>query len=124
MMGWWWIGAALAQHHAPAPAESSLLLNGIEVATGLVAAVMSFQAALAYREGLLGKGVTWVSVGMVLMAVGHLVLVIRRVAGVDPFAFAGQTGSFVLFSLAVFASFGASAFGFYLIRGAATAGGR
>ena len=52
--------AAYAQHegHLPPPPaglESNLVLNGIEIITGLAAAAVAFQAALAYREGRLGK---------------------------------------------------------------------
>lgn len=106
-----------AQHEAPA-IESNLILNGFEILTGVAAAAVAFQAALAYREGRLGKGMTWVAVGMTVMAVGHLILVIRR-EGVDPLGFLGVTGSFIAFSFAVFASFIASAWGFWMIRKAA-----
>jgi len=112
-----------AQHaeHSPAPSsdiETNLILNGIEVLTGVAAAAVAFQVALAYREGRLGKGMTWVAVGMTVMSVGHLILVVRRL-GVDPLGFLGATGSFIAFSCAVFASFIASAWGFWMIRKAA-----
>ncbi len=110
-----------AQPHSTAPPvglESNLILNGIEILTGLAAAFVAFQAALAYREGRLGKGMSWVAVGMTVMAVGHLILVVRRVS-FDPLGFLGATGSFLAFSLAVFASFIASAWGFWTIRKAA-----
>ena len=113
---------ALAQHmgmHGTEPIENNTFLNCTEVLTGLAAAVVAFQAALAYREGTLGKGMTWVAVGMVIMSVGHFVLVIKRFIGFDPFGFLGHTGSFIAFSLAVFASFGASAAGFWMMRKAA-----
>ena len=114
---------AYAQHeeHLPPPPaglESNLVLNGIEIITGLAAAAVAFQAALAYREGRLGKGMTWVAVGMIVMSVGHLILVTRR-EGVDPLGFLGPAGSYIAFSLAVFASFTASAWGFWTIRKAA-----
>ena len=116
-------GWAFAQHlgmpmHGE-PIENNVFLNCTEVLTGLAAAVVAFQAALAYREGRLGKGMTWVAVGMVIMSVGHFVLVIKRFIGFDPFGFLGHTGSFIAFSLAVFASFGASAAGFWMMRKAA-----
>src|SRR5436190_24360989 len=116
--------ALRAQHeqHSPAPPsdiEGNLVLNGIEILTGLAAAAVAFQAALAYREGRLGKGMTWVAVGMTVMSVGHLILVVRRMS-FDPLGFLGATGSFVAFSFAVFASFIASAWGFWTIRKAAT----
>lgn len=98
--------------------ESNLILNGTEILTGLAAAAVAFQAALAYREGLLGKGMTWVAVGMTVMSIGHLILVVRRLS-FDPLGFLGVTGSFVAFSCAVFASFMASAWGFWIIRKAA-----
>jgi hypothetical protein len=112
-----------AQHdqHSPAPRsdiEGNLVLNGIEILTGLAAAAVAFQAALAYREGRLGKGMTWVAVGMTVMSVGHLILVVRRMS-FDPLGFLGTTGSFIAFSCAVFASFLASAWGFWMIRKAA-----
>jgi hypothetical protein len=103
----------------PAGIESNLLLNGIEILTGLAAAAVAFQAALAYREGRLGIGMTWVAVGMTVMSVGHLILVVRRMS-FDPLGFLGPTGSFIAFSFAVFASFIASAWGFWTIRKAAT----
>ena len=113
---------AYAQHeeHATAPAglESNLILNGIEIITGVAAAAVAFNAALAYREGRLGKGMTWVAVGMIVMSVGHLILVVRR-EGVDPLGFLGPVGSYVAFSAAVFVSFIASAWGFWTIRKAA-----
>jgi hypothetical protein len=113
----------LAQHEGmdmpPAAIEGNLVLNGVEILTGLAAAVVAFQAALAYREGSLGIGMTWVAVGMTVMSVGHLILVVRRL-GVDPLGFLGTTGSFIAFSIAVFASFIASAWGFWTIRRAAT----
>ena len=111
-----------AQQHEHVPTEgveSNLLLNAVEIITGLGAAAVAFQAALAYREGMLGKGMTWVAVGMIVMSVGHLILVIRRLS-FDPLGFLGATGSFVVFSFAVFASFIASAWGFWTIRRAAT----
>jgi hypothetical protein len=112
-----------AQHegHLPPPPaglESNLVLNGIEIITGLAAAAVAFQAALAYREGRLGKGMTWVAIGMIVMSVGHLILVVRR-EGVDPLGFLGPVGSYVAFSVAVFISFLASAWGFWTIRKAA-----
>jgi hypothetical protein len=113
---------AYAQHEghvAPPPGlESNLVLNGIEIITGLAAAAVAFQAALAYREGSLGKGMTWVAVGMIVMSVGHLILVVRR-EGVDPLGFLGPVGSYIAFSAAVFVSFIASAWGFWTIRKAA-----
>jgi hypothetical protein len=53
------------------------------------------------------------------MAVGHLILVAQRFFHMDPLGFLGSAGSFIAFSLAVFASFTSSAVGFYLIRKAA-----
>ena len=98
--------------------EGNLILNGIEILTGFAAAAVAFQAALAYREGRLGKGMTWVAVGMAVMAIGHVILVVRRLS-FDPLGFLGATGSFVAFSCAVFVSFMASAWGFWTIRKAA-----
>lgn len=113
--------AALAQHDGSPPATiaSNPILNITEVLTGLAAAFVAFQAAVVYREGRIGRGITWVAVGMVIMAVGHFILVARRFFHLDPLGFLGSTGSFVAFSLAVFASFISSAAGFYLIRKAA-----
>lgn len=115
---------AFAQHeehvNPPPTIESNLILNAIEILTGIAAAGVAFQAALAYREGRLGRGMTWVAIGMTIMSVGHLILVVRRVS-FDPLGFLGETGSFVAFSLAVFASFMASAWGFWTIRKAARA---
>jgi hypothetical protein len=111
---------ALAQHDASAPTiTSNPILNITEVLTGLAAAFVAFQAAVAYREGRIGRGITWVAVGMVIMAVGHFILVSRRFFHLDPLGFLGSTGSAIAFSLAVFASFISSAAGFYLIRKAA-----
>ena len=113
---------AFAQHEAHSAAdsgiESNAILNGLEILTGMAAAAVAFQAALAYREGQLGKGMTWVAVGMTVMSLGHLILVVKR-EGLDPLGFLGATGSFIAFSCAVFASFLASAFGFWMIRKAA-----
>ena len=116
------IASAQHEEHSAAASgiESNVILNGIEIVTGVAAAAVAFQAALAYREGRLGKGMTWVAVGMTVMSVGHLILVVRR-AGVDPLGFLGSTGSFIAFSCAVFASFIASAWGFWMIRKAAIA---
>ncbi len=112
---------ALAQHDGSSPATitSNPILNITEVLTGLAAAFVAFQAAVAYREGRIGRGITWVAVGMVIMSVGHFILVARRFLNIDPLGFLGSTGSAVAFSLAVFASFVSSAAGFYLIRKAA-----
>jgi hypothetical protein len=113
--------AALAQHDGSSTSTitTSPILNITEVLTGLSAAFVAFQAAVAYREGRIGRGITWVAVGMVIMAVGHFILVSRRFFHIDPLGFLGATGSSVAFSLAVFASFISSAAGFYLIRKAA-----
>jgi len=113
--------AGAAQHlgHDAPDIAANPILNLTEILTGLAAAVVAFQAAAAYREGRLGRGVTWVAVGMVIMAVGHFILAARRLFSFDPLAFLGPTGSFVAFSLAVFASFLSSAIGFHLIRKAA-----
>ena len=112
---------AMAQHPGSPPntITSNPILNITEVLTGLAAAVVAFQAAVAYREGRMGRGITWVAVGMVIMALGHFILVVQRFFHMDPLGFLGSTGSFVAFSLAVFASFTSSAAGFYLIRKAA-----
>lgn len=104
------------QHHQPSDIQQNAFLNLTEVVTGLAAAVVAFQAALAYREGRLGKGMTWVAVGMIIMSVGHLILAVKRMVGVDPLALFGPSGGFVVFSIAVFASFVSSAFGFWLVR--------
>jgi len=104
------------QHHQVSDIEQNAFLNLTEVVTGLAAAVVAFQAALAYREGRLGKGMTWVAVGMIIMSVGHFILAMKRMVGFDPLALLGQTGGFVVFSIAVFASFVSSAFGFWLVR--------
>jgi hypothetical protein len=108
----------LAQHGGGI--QNNAALNTTEILLGLAAAVMAFQAALAYRDGKLGRGMTWVAVGMVIMAIGHFILVVRRLFSFDPLGFLGETGSFVAFSLAVFLSFLASAFGFWTIRKSAT----
>ncbi len=112
------IASALAQHHAPPPPDiqSNLALNSIEIVTGLAASAMAFQAALAYRAGRLGKGMLWVTLGMVIMAVGHIILVLKRIAHFDVLGFLGDTGSFIGFSVAVFASFVFSGLGFWMIR--------
>ena len=112
-----------AQHegHLPPPPaglEDNMVLNAIEIITGLAAAAVAFQAALAYREGRLGKGMTWVAIGMIVMSVGHVILVVRR-TGIDPLGFLGPIGSYVAFACAVFISFIASAWGFWTIRKAA-----
>ena len=107
--------------HLPPPPpglESNTVLNAIEIITGLAAAAVAFQAALAYREGRLGKGMTWVAIGMIVMSVGHVILVVRR-TGIDPLGFLGPVGSYVAFAGAVFISFIASAWGFWTIRKAA-----
>jgi hypothetical protein len=107
--------------HLPPPPpglESNTVLNTIEIITGVAAAAVAFQAALAYREGRLGKGMTWVAVGMIVMSVGHVILVVRR-EGIDPLGFLGPVGSYVAFAGAVFISFIASAWGFWTIRKAA-----
>ena len=113
--------ALMAQHQGSAQNSitSNPILNITEVLTGLAAAFVAFQAAVAYREGRIGRGITWVAVGMVIMAVGHFILAARRLFHMDPLGFLGSTGSFIAFSLAVFASFTSSAAGFYLIRKAA-----
>jgi hypothetical protein len=113
--------AAMAQHLGSPPntITSNPILNITEVVTGLAAAFVAFQAAVAYREGRMGRGITWVAVGMVIMAVGHFILVAQRFFHMDPLGFLGSAGSFIAFSLAVFASFTSSAVGFYLIRKAA-----
>jgi hypothetical protein len=103
-------------HMPPPDMQNSLPLNVTEIVTGLAASVMAFQAALAYREGRLGRGMSWAAIGMVIMAVGHVILVLRRIVGFDVLGFLGRSGSFVGFSLAVFASFLASSYGFWLIR--------
>ena len=107
-------------HLPPAPPglESNTVLNTIEIITGVAAAAVAFQAALAYREGRLGKGMTWVAIGMIVMSVGHVILVVRR-EGIDPLGFLGPVGSYVAFAGAVFISFIASAWGFWTIRKAA-----
>jgi hypothetical protein len=112
---------AVAQQHGSLSntITSNPILNITEVLTGLAAAFVAFQAAVAYREGRLGRGITWVALGMVIMAVGHFILVAQRFLHIDPLGFLGSTGSFIAFSLAVFASFTSSAAGFYLIRKAA-----
>jgi hypothetical protein len=103
--------------HAPgADIQSNLTLNITEIVTGIAASLMAFQAALAYREGRLGRGMTWVAVGMVIMALGHIILVLRRIASFDVLGFFGPNVSFISFSIAVFASFISSGFGFWLIR--------
>ena len=113
--------AAMAQHDGSPPNSitSNPILNITEVLTGLAAAFVAYQAAVVYREGRIGRGITWVAVGMVIMAVGHFILVAQRFFHLDPLGFLGSTGSFIAFSLAVFASFTSSAAGFYLIRKAA-----
>jgi len=108
--------------HLPPPPpglESNFILNATEILTGLGAAAVAFQAALAYREGKLGKGMTFVAIGMIVMSVGHVILVVRR-EGIDPLGFLGPIGSYVAFAGAVFISFIASAWGFWTIRKAAT----
>ena len=99
---------------------SNLFLNSFEVVAGFAAALMAFASARTYREGRLGKGMTWVAVGMTIMAFGHLILVVRRTAKFDPLGFLGTTGSILAFFCAVFASFIASALGFWLIRRASS----
>jgi hypothetical protein len=67
--------AALAQHDGSSTSTitTSPILNITEVLTGLSAAFVAFQAAVAYREGRIGRGITWVAVGMVIF-----ILVSRR----------------------------------------------
>src|SRR5690242_7003146 len=89
---------AFAQHEGHMPVSENPILNIIEVITGLAAAVVAFQAALAYREGKLGKGVAWVTVGMVIMSVHHFILVAKRFLHFDPLSFLGETGGTIAFS--------------------------
>lgn len=105
--------------HGATNIQANPVLNGIEIVTGIAASLMALQAALAYRARLLGKGMLWVTIGMMVMAVGHIILVLQRVASFDVLGFLGHTGSFIGFSLAVFISFAASAYGFWVIRGQA-----
>jgi hypothetical protein len=104
------------QHAPPADISSNVWLNVIEILTGLAASLMALQATLAYRAGRLGRGMRWVTLGMVVMAIGHIILVVRRIADFDLLGFLGHSGSFVGFSVAVFLSFVSSALGFWLIR--------
>jgi len=107
---------SLALAQGAAEVKENILLNSTEVFLGLCAAAMAFATAQVLRGGRLGKGMTWVAVGMVIMAIGHLILVVRRVGKFDPLAFLGETGSVIGFFLAVFCSFSASIFGFWLMR--------
>jgi hydrogenase-4 membrane subunit HyfE len=95
---------------------TNLFLNSFEVVAGFAAALLAYASARTHRKRSIGKGMTFVAVGMGIMAIGHLILALRRTAKFDPLGFLGESGSVLAFFLAVFASFLASATGFWLIR--------
>jgi hypothetical protein len=110
------------QHHTAAINSGSLnnntsfLFSVMELPFLLIAVVFAFLTATALRGGKFGKGMYLVAWGFVVMAVGHLHMQIEHFYGLNIFkSILGDTVGSVAWFLALVATWGLSALGFYSI---------
>src|SRR5687768_5865948 len=96
--------------------NTSFLFSVMELPFLLIAVVFAFLTANALGGGKLGKGMYLVAWGFVVMAVGHLHMQIEHFYGLNIFkTILGNTAGSVAWFIALVATWGLSALGFYSI---------
>ena len=96
--------------------NTSFLFSVMELPFLLIAVVFAFLTATALRGGKFGKGMYLVAWGFVVMAVGHLHMQIEHFYGMNIFkSVLGETAGTVAWFVALVATWGLSALGFYSI---------
>ena len=96
--------------------NTSFLFSVMELPFLLIAVVFAFLTATALRGGKFGKGMYLVAWGFVVMAVGHMHMQIEHFYGVNLFkSILGNVVGSIAWFVALVATWGLSAFGFYSI---------
>lgn len=96
--------------------NASFLFSVMELPFLLIAVVFAFLTATALRGGKFGKGMYLVAWGFVVMAVGHLHMQIEHFYGVNIFkSVLGNIAGSIAWFVALVATWGLSALGFYSI---------
>ena len=113
-------GQADIQHHTAVIASDNLntsfLFSVMELPFLLIAVVFAFLTATALRGGKFGKGMYLVAWGFVVMAIGHLHMQIEHFYGVNLFkSVLGNIAGSIAWFVALVATWGLSALGFYSI---------
>jgi hypothetical protein len=115
-------GQADIQHHTAVIGShnlknnTSLLFSVMELPFLLIAVVFAFLTATALRGGKFGKGMYLVAWGFVVMAVGHLHMQMEHFYGVNLFkSVLGNIAGSIAWFVALVATWGLSALGFYSI---------
>jgi hypothetical protein len=118
--------AALAQQHDMGMAHHGvdfpLLLALLEIPFLAVALVYSWRTAGAMQGGIFGRGMGLIAAGLLVMAVGHLLMLVHTALGIDVLyaVFGGTLGS-VFWVIALVASWGLTGTGFHSIYKASRA---
>ena len=115
-------GQSDIQHHTAVVGSENLknntsfLFSVMELPFLLIAVVFAFLTATALRGGKFGKGMYLVAWGFVVMAVGHLHMQIEHFYGVNLFkSILGNVVGSIAWFVALVATWGLSALGFYSI---------
>jgi hypothetical protein len=115
--------AAAAESHAFHPTfNSSFTLGLIELPFLLVAIIYAFRTAGALQGGIFGRGMGLMAGGMVVMAIGHLLMMSDMIFGVNLLGEVfGATLGGILWVVALLSSWGLVGFGFHSIYRASKA---
>jgi hypothetical protein len=118
--------AALAQQHDMAMDHHGfdlpMLLSLCEIPFLAVALLYSWRTAGAMQGGIFGRGMGLIAAGLLVMAIGHLLMLVHTALGIDllDVLFGGRFGS-VLWVIALVASWGLTGTGFHSIYKASRA---
>ena len=110
------VALATDTHEAMEMSSSSVFYAGLELPFILLAVFFCARTAQALRGGVFGSGMLFVSIGMIIMAVGHLHMQIEMLYHVNLFEFIlGNSAGKIAWVAALLASWGFSGFGFFKI---------
>jgi len=123
-----WILALMA-HSAAAQSAAGKKLGSFEVLFGLaelpflfLAVFFALATAVALKGGAFGRGMNLIAWGFLVMAVGHLHMLVERLWGLNLFATAfGPSGGAVVWIVALISSWTLSWLGFHSLYRAARA---
>ncbi|MEQ8474471.1 MAG: hypothetical protein RIC35_24955 [Marinoscillum sp.] len=107
---------ALSMGSAETPSAFNGILGILELPFLAMAVVFSFMTAKALKGGKLGRGMSFLAWGFLVMAVGHLHMQMDYHFGFNLFEdILGNIGGMVAWFIALIVTWGLSGYGFYLI---------
>jgi preprotein translocase subunit SecG len=86
----------------------------IEIPFLLLAVVLSIMTAYEFKGGALGKGMMFLAIGLLVMAVGHIHMQLQKFLNFDIFDLLfGKIGGNIAWVIALIITWGCTAYGFY-----------